>query len=209
MSDVLAHLNRLEGRLEQLWPDQVCAFDLACVERQWPIYERTARGRPWNRSAALRGGIDTMWDWLRGGALPRGFAAVCTEAIFSDPAGDLPDLTYKLVNDAEWHALSFVLDLEDLVKSIEEEQLDQWVIWVRRTLEVVNGFISEYDYPDLHATADYYALAAQHPLMRNAMDQQNADLALVTRTAEVASIIDALRVQASSQSILMDRWFPT
>jgi hypothetical protein len=45
--------------------------------------------------------------------------------------------------------------------------------------------------------------------MRNAMDQQNTDLALVSRTAEVASIIDRLRVQASSQSILMDRWFPT
>ena len=46
MSDVLAHLDRLEGRLGQLWPEQVYAFDLACVERQWPIYERSARGRP-------------------------------------------------------------------------------------------------------------------------------------------------------------------
>ena len=45
--------------------------------------------------------------------------------------------------------------------------------------------------------------------MRNAIDQQNADPVLVTRAAEVASIIDQLRVQASSRSILMDRWFPT
>ena len=42
VSDVLAHLYRLEGRLGQLWPEQVFAFDLACVERRWPIYQRSA-----------------------------------------------------------------------------------------------------------------------------------------------------------------------
>ena len=209
VNDVLAHLSRLEERLGQVWPDQVYAFDLACVERQWPIYERSARGRPWDRSAALRGGIDAMWDWLRGAAQPRGFAAVCAEAVFSDTTGGRPDLTYKTVNDAEVHALFFVLHLVDLMESIEEERPEECVIWVRRTLDVVDSFISDYDYPGPNTTADYDALVDQHPLMRNAMDQQNADLALVTRTAEVASIIDQLRVQTSSQSILTDRWFPT
>jgi hypothetical protein len=208
VSDVLAHLDWLEGRLGQLWPEQVYAFDLACVERQWPIYERSARGRPWDCGAALRGGIDAMWDWLRGAAQPRGFAAVCAEAIFSDTTGGRPDLAYKTVDDAEVHALFFVLHLVDLMESIEDERPEECVIWVRRTLDVVDSFISDHDHPGPCATVDYDALVDQHPLMRNAINQQNADLALVIRAAEVASIIDGLRVQASSQSILMDRWFP-
>ena len=150
-----------------------------------------------------------MWNWLRGAAQPRGFAAICAEAIFSDSAGGRPDLTYKTVNDAEGHALEFVLNLVDLMEWIEEERPEECVIWVRRTLSMVDSFISEYDYPGPYATADYDALVDQHPLMRNAIDQQNADPVLVTRAAEVASIIDQLRVQASSRSILMDRWFPT
>lgn len=57
---LLAHLEKVDARVRRLEPMAANLFGLACMERQWRVFERAVAGTEWARldQPTLRAALD-------------------------------------------------------------------------------------------------------------------------------------------------------
>lgn len=61
---LLAHLEKVDARVRRLEPMAANLFGLACMERQWRVFERAVAGTEWARldQPTLRAALDWCWE---------------------------------------------------------------------------------------------------------------------------------------------------
>jgi hypothetical protein len=85
----------------------VFVFGASCVERFWPVYDRAAHSRSWDRRAPIRSVIDSVWTTLASDVRP-------TELTME---GNLIEIEW-IETGADNAAFTFVNSLENLVTAL-------------------------------------------------------------------------------------------
>lgn len=207
MGPLGTYMLQLRDRVSSLPEAQTWAFGVASLERQWPIYARAAEGRPWDHRPELRGVLDRLWAWVAGGQRPHGILDICEQAQFVDYTGERPDLEYELQNDGEGAAADVIVGFISLAEVVASDEPEECYYVAQKALDLVQAFVYDYELPHLAVGSDSDVIVDQHELVRNAVRQQEDDLALITSTTDVPAIGSQLKTQASSAGILLHRWY--
>jgi hypothetical protein len=189
------HLDDVKRGLTTLESSQAFGFGAACVEREWPIYERAAQARSWSQAQALRRTLDEIWAWLlRQRGRPRGLARVCEGAI-------LVEIEDDTANAASEVATSFFA----LASIIEDDQKDQVLYAAKANLSFIEAYVSEM--LDIVPTPENAAKIDSHELMQAEMGRQREDLDVLARATPLPSVIEQVRARSQGVSILDSYWF--
>jgi hypothetical protein len=191
---VLLHRKRAEDALGKVSPPHAFAFVAACAERQWPVYERAAEGKPWANQAVLRSSLDAIWDWLMGRRERPCLAERCERAVF-DANSDAEE------DSGAFHVTNSFYGLAAIVEEDQPQYSAQSAV---SNLDLVDAFL--YDLLDLPGSPENDLLVDGHELMQREMQRQLADLSLLSQPFG-PELVQTLHDRAQGGSVLGDYWY--
>lgn len=191
MSDPLTHhLELVQLVVERLNTGQAFAFAFACVERQWPIYQKASVDKPWS-GAGLRSSIDHAWqELIDKQKMPGYLIDRCRRSI-------PPDDALKNAEAAAAHLISH--SAIDLLVALQEYESDVCHFPAARNIELLEMLINEFDEKEIDCDGK--------PLIDREIKKQKDDL-VAMRISKSPDSIEALRKASLGESLFGDRWFP-
>lgn len=189
------HLERVEATLKDVDGLQAFTFAASCAERQWPVYERAAKGKNWGQSTVLRGALDAIWGWLlQQRERPRGHALQCERAILEE----IEDVT---ANTASEVATSFY----GLASIVERDQAKHCVQAAKSNLTMIDAFL--YEMLRLPISHENDLKVDSSELMQHERIRQDATLAVLARGTPMPSVVADIRERSLGQSIFGQYWY--
>lgn len=184
------HLELVQLVLKGLHPRRAFAFALACVERQWPVYEQSSRDKPWSPSG-LRSSIDQAWQLLIDKDIMPGY--LVDRCRRSCPLED------QLV-DPEARAAHLISHAAiDLLSALQGQESCYCHLAAERNLSLLVMLAHEFDDQEFSSETE--------SLIHREIKKQKDDLVSMRISASPERIA-ALRKASSGISLFGEVWFP-
>jgi len=189
------HLERIEQDLRDMPSTHSFAFAASCAERAWPIYERGARGKSWDKRQLLRGALDSVWEWLAGRAVrPSGLAAQCETAVFDDDHVEPSDAGAFYVSN----------NVFGLISIVENDQREYAAQSAMGNIDLLDSFL--YERIELTSTSENDIMIDNHPLFQIEIERQMDDIAALRQPiTDVA--IQMIRARARTIGLFGKLWY--
>jgi len=190
LSDSLTdYLDFVEEIVNKLPRKQAFAFAFACVERQWPVYERSSLDKPWS-GAGLRSSIDQAWQQLIDGQKMPGYLIErCRRSIPHDD--DLIDSEAAAAHLISHSAI-------DLLSALRGNESTYCHLPARRNIDLLQMLFAEVKDTDIGDKVI--------PLIDVEVKRQRDDLVTMRISSNVEQIA-ALRETSMNLSLFGDLWF--
>lgn len=194
LSPSRTHILKVQKDLEDMSNENVFIFATACIERQWPVYQRASQGQRWDQSGLLRGSLDMIWGWLCQLRIrPASLARECETAVLEDVDTD--------EEGAAFHVSNSIYALASIVESNQPQHGYQAA---QSNLDLIDAFL--YERLSLAVSDANDALVDAHELMKNEMEMQCHDLVDLNQPYS-PSLAAALRGRSTGHSLLGGYWY--
>lgn len=187
---LIEYLDLVEKIANKLPRKQAFGFALACIERQWPVYERSSIDKPWS-GAGLRSSIDQAWQQLIDDQKMPGYLVErCRRSIPCDDDLDDPEATAA-------HLISH--SAIDLLSALQENESSYCHLPATRNFDLLEMLSDE--------KKETGSGCNIKPLIDLEVKRQRDDLVTMRVSSNVEQIA-ALRDTSMTISLFDDAWFP-
>lgn len=195
---IVAYIYQVRSQVEALGDVASFAFACACLERLFPVYERAAAGKSWDRSHDLRVALNHIWDLLDGtlnfpSALDR---KKCKEARLEEG-----------ITDNEMTVASFVASsFYTFARGIRRYNLHVSSTRAQSNIDFLCFFLDNL-LGCRNSTNEDDKVVFSHELMQQEIKRQQEDLVFVSSVPEVTDeMVHQLRDLRKGQCLIGDYW---
>lgn len=186
----IEYLDLVEKIVKKLPRKQAFAFAFACIERQWPVYEKSSLDNPWS-PAGLRSSIDQAWQQLIDNQKMPGYLIDrCRRSI---PPDDIPSDPVAVAARMISHSAI------DLLSALQENDSDYCHFPARHNFDLLEMLSDEQQQTDAGCNIK--------PLIDLEVKRQRDDLVTMRVSSHVEQIA-ALRDTSMKTNLFGDLWFP-
>lgn len=191
LDSFIEYLELVEKIVKKLPRKQAFGFAFACVERQWPVYERSSLDKSWS-TAGLRSSIDQAWQQLIDDQKMPGYLIErCRRSI---PPDDVP-------GDSEVAGARLISNSAiDLLSALQGNESSYCHFPAARNIDLLEMLYEAFE-----------GAEARHkvkPLLDLEIKRQRDDLVTMRVSSNVEQIA-ALRDTSMKISLFGDLWFPS
>lgn len=194
---ILKHLDELRAVSGGLDNNCLGALALACCERQFPVYEKAAKGQDWGQIEDLYSCIEEGWRWLKASN------RVPLSLTYSQLAESLAP---EPVDAASSAASDICFAVSALMRFFIEGRSALAIGVCETSVNLLDALI--YSLTELAVNSQNDLIIDQHELMVTELDRQRDDLNVVQTILFSEKEIAAFRQRHRGVSLFESYWYP-